>query len=166
MLAVRPPFLCRKLDVTNKITFVATAAFEAARRIDELPAGHRARQLHGHGFLASLRCCPPPESAPFPGGELDSLQATLAPAAAQLDYQLLNDQVPSPTNPHIARWVQSQCAVPGLSAVALQSTTTEGCEVSASGQVQLVAPLRFSLRPPPAQCARRPQVRQYARPRL
>ena len=129
--------LCRKLDVTNKTTFVATAAFEAARRIDELPVGHRAHGLHGHGFLASLRCCPPLGSTPFPGGELDSLQAVLAPVAAQLDYRLLNDQVASPTNPNLARWVQSQCAVPGLSAVALQSTTTEGCEVSASGQVTL-----------------------------
>ena len=129
--------MCRKLDVTNKTTFVATAAFEAARRIDELPAGHRARHLHGHGFLVSLRCSPPPGSAPFPGGELDSLQASLAPAVAQLDYRFLNDQVASPTNPNVARWVQSQCAVPGLSAVALQSTATEGCEVSASGEVTL-----------------------------
>lgn len=63
--------------MTNRITFVATAPFEAARHVDVLPEHHRSRRLHGHSFLATIRCCPPNGFAPYPGGEIDVIKSRL-----------------------------------------------------------------------------------------
>src|SRR5437016_2742870 len=39
----------------ERLLFTSAATFESARRIGQLPDGHRARRLHGHGFLATVR---------------------------------------------------------------------------------------------------------------
>jgi 6-pyruvoyltetrahydropterin/6-carboxytetrahydropterin synthase len=122
--------------MSNKITFVATAPFEAARHVDAFPAPHRSRRLHGHSFLASVRCCLPSNIAAYPGGEIESLKSSLAAQIEKLDYQLLNEQIETPTDENIALWLKRQCDAPGLSAVAVQSTKNEGVDMDAHGNVQ------------------------------
>jgi 6-pyruvoyltetrahydropterin/6-carboxytetrahydropterin synthase len=41
---------------TAKTLFAAVAGLEAARQVDILPVGHRSRRLHGHSFIAQVRC--------------------------------------------------------------------------------------------------------------
>ena len=117
----------------NKITFVATAPFEAARHVDVLPEQHRLRRLHGHSFLATIRSSLSSRFAPYPGGEVESLKAQLELQISQLDYRLLNEKIETPTDENIAHWVSRHCPVPGMEAIAIQSTTTEGVEIDVLG---------------------------------
>jgi 6-pyruvoyltetrahydropterin/6-carboxytetrahydropterin synthase len=115
--------------MNERLYLVAAAPFEAARRVDILPAGHRARRLHGHGFLARVRAELPPDWAPFPGAETDELAERLREAVAPLDYALLNDRLPTPTDENLARWLRARLAVPGLERIGIQSTRDQGVDL-------------------------------------
>lgn len=117
--------------------FTASAAFEAARHVDVLPVGHRSRRLHGHSFLAHVRCALPDGWAAFPGGEVSQLRAALETQIAQLDYRLLNEQVAQPTDENLARWVRAHLDVPGLAQVGIQSTAHEGVDLDPAGNAHV-----------------------------
>jgi 6-pyruvoyltetrahydropterin/6-carboxytetrahydropterin synthase len=119
--------------VSPSTHFHVALPFEAARQIHALPAGAPAARLHGHSFLATLRCSLPAGYAPYPGGELEALQAQWATQLQQLDYGHVNDHIASPTDAGIAHWLRAQCGVPGLVQVALQSTPQRGVDVAANG---------------------------------
>lgn len=121
----------------NKITFVATAPFEAARHVDVLPENHRSRRLHGHSFLATIRCSLHSGFAPYPGGEVDTIKSRLESQISKLDYRLLNDQIEPPTDENIARWVNLHCSIPGMEAISIQSTLNEGVEIDTHGCAQV-----------------------------
>lgn len=116
----------------------AASGFEAARHVDILPAGHRSRRLHGHSFLASVRCALSEGWAAFPGGEVDCLRTELQRAVAALDYRLLNEQVPQPTDENLARWLRDQLTgVPGIAQIGIQSTAHEGVDLDLAGQAHV-----------------------------
>ena len=41
--------------MADRIYVVAACPFEAARKVEILPEGHRSRRLHGHSFVARAR---------------------------------------------------------------------------------------------------------------
>ncbi len=84
--------------MTNQLYNVAAKRFESAQRVDILPHGHRAANVHGHSFLARIRAVVPEGWAPFPGAEGAKLAKRLADCIAPLDYSLLNDHVKIPTS--------------------------------------------------------------------
>jgi 6-pyruvoyltetrahydropterin/6-carboxytetrahydropterin synthase len=120
-----------------KTLVTAAVGFEAARHVDILSVGHRSRRLHGHSFLATVRCAPPAGWAEFPGGEVDRLRSELERAIAQLDYRLLNEQVQTPTDENLARWVRENVNVPGIEQIGIQSTLHEGVDLDASGHAHV-----------------------------
>ena len=120
-----------------KTLFAASAGFEAARHVDILPVGHRSRRLHGHSFLATVRCALPSGWARFPGGEVDRLRSDLETAIAQLDYRLLNEQVQQPTDENLARWVRDHLDVPGIEQIGIQSTAHEGVDLDLAGHAHV-----------------------------
>lgn len=120
-----------------KTLFAAASGFEAARHVDILPVGHRSRRLHGHSFLAQVRCDLPGGWARFPGGEVDRLRETLESRIAQLDYRLLNEQVQQPTDENLARWVRAHLDVPGIEQVGIQSTPHEGVDLDGQGHAHV-----------------------------
>ena len=122
---------------TAKTLFAAAAGFEAARHVDILPVGHRSRRLHGHSFMAQVRCDLPDGWARFPGGEVDRLRETLESRIAQLDYRLLNEQVQQPTDENLARWVRAHLDVPGIEQVGIQSTPHEGVDLDVQGRAHV-----------------------------
>jgi 6-pyruvoyltetrahydropterin/6-carboxytetrahydropterin synthase len=126
-----------------KTLFAASAGFEAARHVDILPVGHRSRRLHGHSFLAKVRCDLPQGWARFAGGEVERLRETLEARIAQLDYRLLNEQVQQPTDENLARWVRARLDVPGIEQVGIQSTPHEGVDLDASGNAHVWRRYRF-----------------------
>ncbi|MFW5816554.1 MAG: 6-pyruvoyl tetrahydropterin synthase, partial [Wenzhouxiangella sp.] len=76
----------------ERLMHAASVPFEAARALTILPAGHRARGLHGHSFQARVRASLPQGWAQFKGAETDDLTSALAGCVRELDYCCLNDR--------------------------------------------------------------------------
>lgn len=115
--------------MNDRILFAAAVGFEAACRVGLLPQGHRARRLHGHGYLADVRCALPAGWASFPGGEVEQLRACLERTLEPLDYNDLNREIEDPTDENIARWVRARLNVNGIENVGVQSTRNEGADL-------------------------------------
>ncbi len=113
----------------ERVLFTAAASFEAACKVGLLPEGYRSARLHGHGYLADVRCALPAGWASFPGAEVEELRARLAEVVAPLDYSDLNREIPQPTDENIARWISSRLGVPGIDNVGVQSTLHEGVDL-------------------------------------
>lgn len=122
---------------------LASVPFEAARHVNILPEGHRARRLHGHSFAASVRAKLPDGWAPFAGAETDTVRARLAECVAPLDYSLLNDLVEIPTDENLARWIRQRLAVPGVERVGIQSTRNQGVDLADNGHAHIWRRFRF-----------------------
>jgi 6-pyruvoyltetrahydropterin/6-carboxytetrahydropterin synthase len=129
--------------MSESLFHVAAAPFEAARRVSILPAGHRSRRLHGHGFLAKIRAALPAGWAAFPGGETDALVHALRVCLAPLDYSDLNEHLPVPTDENLARRVLAQLAVPGVVSVGVQSTRDQGVDLDGADQAHIWRRFRF-----------------------
>ena len=128
------------MSAKESLLYSASAGFEAACEIICLPAGHRARGLHGHSYLAEVRCALPPEWAGFPGNEAAQLRACIERAVQPLDYQLLNQHLPLPTDENLARWLRSQLSsleVPGIESIAMQSTANSGVDLDNRDQAHI-----------------------------
>ena len=117
--------------------YAASAGFEAARRLDLLPAGHRSRRLHGHSFVARVLCALPAGWARFPGGEVERLRGELESRCALLDHRLLNERVPQPTDENLARWLRDGLDLPGLERLSVQSTAHTGVHVDRAGRARV-----------------------------
>lgn len=134
-----------------QLTYLSAARFEAACSVAALPDGHRARRLHGHGFVARVRAALPAGWAPFPGGEVGALSEAVEAAVAPLDYRFLNELLPIPTDENLARWVRERLrapgaaarAVPGPAVVGIQSTPDQGADLDAHGHVHVWRRFRF-----------------------
>ena len=117
--------------------FCASAAFQAARQLDALPAGHPSGRLHGHGFVAKVRCELPAGWARFQGGEVDRLRNELQACVGVLDHRLLNEHLQRPSDANLAAWVRDRLALPGRVDVGVQSTAQCGADLDATGRKRL-----------------------------
>ena len=127
----------------ERILYTAAAEFEAACRIGLMPRGHRAGRLHGHGYLADVRCALPEGWSGFAGAEVEELQARLAQVVAPLDYNELNREIAQPTDENIARWVRARLDVPGIDNVGVQSTLDEGVDLDQDEHAHIWRRYRF-----------------------
>ena len=125
----------------DRLYFMAAASFEAARRL-EGELDRRAR-LHGHSFLARVRAELPAGFAPFPGAEAEALTERLQDAVAPLDYALLNESLPTPTDENIARWIQARLAMPSIVRISVQSAGHQGVAVNWKDQIHCWRRFRF-----------------------
>lgn len=123
--------------------FCAAVGFEAACSVPLLPAGHRARRLHGHSFVAKVRAALPETWASFPGAEVSQLHARLARCVAPLDYAHLNDLIEQPTDENLTRWVRTHIDAPGVQQIGIQSTADSGVDMDPNGHVHLWRRYRF-----------------------
>eukprot|EP01137_Pigoraptor_chileana_P014236 Opistho-2@68618 len=125
----------------------ASCGFESACQIPALPEGHRSRGLHGHSYFATVRVQLPADWAPFPGGEVEELRRRLEACVAPLDYALLNQTLPQPTDENIARWIrqrlETEFGVPGILQVGIQSTAQEGVDLDVNGVAHVWRRYRF-----------------------
>ena len=129
--------------MTERLYAIAAAPFEAACRVDILPLGHRSRRLHGHSFLARVRAELAESWGSFPGGETDALTGRLREAVAPLDYTLLNEHLPVPTDENLARWLRMRLAAPGIETVGIQSTRDQGVDLDGRDHAHLWRRFRF-----------------------
>lgn len=141
----------------TQLFYLAAAPFEAACRIEQaghspLPAGHRARRLHGHSFLAKVRA--------QGVDSVTSLQQQLAACIAPLDYNDLNEFLAIPTDENLARWIRERLPLAGLASIGVQSTAHSGAELDLAGHAHIWRRFRFEAAhrlphvPPGHQCGR------------
>ncbi|NML14255.1 6-carboxytetrahydropterin synthase [Azohydromonas caseinilytica] len=119
----------------GKVWHAAAAGFEAARRLEGVPEGHRARNLHGHGFQVRVRGALPSGWADFPGGEVQRLQAQLGEVVAALDHHLLNEVLEEPSDERLARWIGAELGLP--LEVGVQSMPTRGVDLDGAGRAHV-----------------------------
>jgi 6-pyruvoyltetrahydropterin/6-carboxytetrahydropterin synthase len=131
----------------ERLFFTASAAFEAARRIPTLAEGHRARRLHGHGFIARIRAELPQGWAPFDGGETEALHGALAAAIEPFDYADLNELLSVPSDENLARWLRGRLArllpEPCIGAVGIAATADRGADIDAADHAHSWHRFRF-----------------------
>jgi 6-pyruvoyltetrahydropterin/6-carboxytetrahydropterin synthase len=128
---------------SERLWHTSMASFEAARRVDVLPASHRSRRLHGHSFSTRIRADLPADWIDFPGCETGKLKGLLQGAVAPLDYQFLNDILPDPTDENVARWIRDRLDVPGLMSVGIQCTNDSGVDLDVNDRAQIWRKYRF-----------------------
>jgi len=131
------------LPEVARLLYVATAPFEAARRLPGLPPGHPCGRLHGHGFLARVRAAAPGHPGHPTGTEAEALRADLAACTADLDYRELNELLTEPTDAGIARWIRERLRHGGLEAVGVQSTRHQGVDLGEGGRARVWRRFRF-----------------------
>ncbi|HXH03609.1 MAG TPA: 6-carboxytetrahydropterin synthase, partial [Candidatus Competibacteraceae bacterium] len=122
---------------------LASAYFQAARRLEGCGPGHPSARLHGHGFRARLRAHLPEGWGGCPGGEPEALVARLRATLAPLDYRCLNELLAEPDDAGVARWLWPRLDLAGLDSLGLDSTPWQGVELDASGQVRVWRRYRF-----------------------
>lgn len=115
--------------------YTAAVPFEGARYLEGLAPGHRAARLHGHGFVAHLRCALHDDWAVTPGAQLAQLKQWLAERVGPLDYRCLNALIHDPSDDNIARWLRGQFVASGLvwTRISVQSTARQGAWLDAQG---------------------------------
>ncbi len=128
--------------MNSRIAFTAAAPFEAARRLDGQADEHRGR-WHGHSFVAQVRAELPAGWAAFPGAEAEQLAEQLRETIAPLDYVLLNDHLPNPTDEQLAHWIGQRLKVPRIVRVGIQAGSRQGLVVTGNGQIQSWQRFRF-----------------------
>ena len=69
-----------------------SATFDAAHFIDQGPADHRYRRLHGHSFQVEASVCGPADPVNGWVTDLAGLDEALRAVAAELDHGLLNEK--------------------------------------------------------------------------
>ena len=107
------------------------AFFDAAHYIEQGPADHRYRKLHGHSFRVEASVKGQMQDAGWVA-DLESLDVALKAVAAELDHGLLNDRpgLESPTLERICLYFAERLTpqFPGLSRVVLSRPTIgESC---------------------------------------
>lgn len=128
---------------TLAILHAASSRFEAARQVEMLPAGHRCRRMHGHGFTATAYAAVPTKWVAYPGGEVAALQQQINRCAEILTYGVLNEHLAQPTDENLARWIRERLDTPGIDRVAVQSTPNQGVEVDARDHAHVWRRYRF-----------------------
>lgn len=131
--------------MTTLTLFTASTTFEAARHVDVLPDGHPSRRLHGHSFTARIRAALPEGWAPWQGAEVTELTQRLRACASEMDYRLLNELLPVPTDENLARRLREQLGtqVPGIEQVGIQATGDQGVDLDVHDNAHVWRRYRF-----------------------
>jgi len=130
--------------MSDQIYVFGASRFEAARRVEILPEGHRSRRLHGHSFTVKACARLNEGLGDFPGIEPTHLRRSMAFCVQHLDYRLLNEVVSVPTDENLARWIKSRLIeIHGVQSVSVQSTFDEGVDVDARDKAHVWRKFRF-----------------------
>ena len=146
--------------MSDNLYYLTSAPFEAARKVEILPVGHRARNLHGHSFLARMVTKCPNDSSESAGDESFQVKDLFGRVVANLDYTLLNDLLDVPTDENLARWVRDRLSLPDISTIGIQSASDQGVDLDSRDNAHTWCRFRFEAAhklpnvPPGHQCGR------------
>jgi 6-pyruvoyltetrahydropterin/6-carboxytetrahydropterin synthase len=105
--------------------------FDAAHRLEHLPATHKCTRLHGHTYRLVVHVTGPLHAEMGWVVDFAEIKRATHEVLSSLDHRLLND-VPGleqPTAERIAMWIWDRLkpALPGLSMVTLWENADSGC---------------------------------------
>jgi 6-pyruvoyltetrahydropterin/6-carboxytetrahydropterin synthase len=118
--------------MSDQLLFCAATRFDAARQLKAVPARHRARQVHGHGFVVTVRA-----EACGADDRPTSLRERLNAVAARLDYQSLNGRLEEPSDENLAGWFERHLELPRVHSITVQSTPDRGAERDRRGRLRV-----------------------------
>jgi len=75
--------------------------------------------------------------------ETDLLHERLTDCLRPLDYALLNDRLPVPTDENLARWIRQHLNIPRIEQVGVQSTRNQGVDLDAQHHAHVWRRFRF-----------------------
>src|SRR5256885_11172875 len=125
------------------LTYLASACFEAARRLRMAPATHRLARWHGHSFSAQIEASLPAAWAAFPGAEIEQLKSAIDRAVRMLDYTELGTSVDEPTDAALAAWIAQEVKIPGWCSLKLRSAPEQQVTHYPDGTSRLARRYRF-----------------------
>lgn len=98
--------------VAMRTRIAKSFTFDAAHRLDRLPATHKCHRLHGHTYRVEVTFVGTPNEMGMVV-DYDVLDAMWAPLHAQIDHQLLNDVagLEVPTTENVAAWIYRRFCV-------------------------------------------------------
>lgn len=109
--------------------------FEAAHRLNGLPAGHKCARLHGHSYRATVVLRGVVDSKLGWFMDFGDLKEVMAPLIDRLDHRYLNEipGLENPTAEVIARYIYENLLplLPLLTQVILEETCTSECRYPA-----------------------------------
>jgi 6-pyruvoyltetrahydropterin/6-carboxytetrahydropterin synthase len=104
--------------------------FEAAHRLDHLPAGHKCRNLHGHSYRLRVYVRGKIDRPTGWVMDFDDIRKACKPLVDMLDHSYLNEieGMGISTSEGICRWLWTRLKpqIPGLARVELWETATSG----------------------------------------
>ncbi len=107
---------------------IKTFRFEAAHSLPSAPAGHKCRDIHGHGYRVDVHVTGPVDEQAGWVIDFGQIKQAVEPVVGELDHRLLNDVpgLPNSTSEWVARFIfdRVKAALPGLSAVAVWESDT------------------------------------------
>jgi 6-pyruvoyltetrahydropterin/6-carboxytetrahydropterin synthase len=114
------------------VRLIHSFRFEAAHHLPRLPADHKCRRLHGHGYRIEIEVSGPID--PVTGWYMDfaEIRRMTDPVRQQLDHQVLNDieGLENPTAELLCVWIWRELkpALSGLRRVTVLETCTCRCD--------------------------------------
>jgi 6-pyruvoyltetrahydropterin/6-carboxytetrahydropterin synthase len=146
--------------MSDNLYYLTSAPFEAARKVEILPVGHRARKLHGHSFVARMVTIASEDSPESVGRRSEEIEKLFGKTVAALDYSYLNDLLDVPTDENLARWTRDQLNLTGVSIMGIQSASDQGVDLDSNDSAHTWCKFRFEAAhqlpnvPPGHQCGR------------
>ncbi len=115
--------------MVSSVILSVGGSFEAARRVSKYSTSHQSSNLHGHSFVANIRHINRGAEEEF---DLTKLEEELCRVIKELDYSYLNDRIANPDDEGLAMWLQDKLGRAGNLSVAVQSTASQGVELSSN----------------------------------
>ena len=127
----------------SEFYYLTSVPFEAARKVEILPEGHQARNLHGHSFLARMISHQPADWTESQGNTSQQIRELFNKTIAPLDYSFLNDVIKVPTDENLARWARAQLDLPDILVIGIQSATDQGVDLDSRDNAHTWRKFRF-----------------------
>lgn len=114
------------------VHLIQTFRFEAAHHLPRLPATHKCRRLHGHGYRIEVAVCGPVDLERGWYMDFGAIRDLTEPVRQALDHQVLNDieGLDNPTAELLSIWIWERLApqLPGLERVTVHETCACRCD--------------------------------------
>jgi 6-pyruvoyltetrahydropterin/6-carboxytetrahydropterin synthase len=127
------------MTAPSSANIVASAPFEAARRVDIRPDGRASKRRHGHRFVARGRRC----ANPVDDAAEEAFRHRLESVVAPLNHSILNSELDVPADENLARWMRGKMDSRAVESVGEQSPASQDADLDDNGHAHACRRFRF-----------------------